>query len=371
MALILPSAINDVAFSQSMYDALQAIQTEMGAGNFEFKYSDNMFVVDDAAAAIRDYASQGYQLVIAHGSQYGSSLQDIAPDFPNTSFAWGTTVDTFTDKGINNVFAYEARTEEGGYVNGVIAAMLSKSGTLGLVVPIETGDAKLYAEGFTLGAQSVNPSVDIKTTWTGSFSDVGLASQAATAEINAGADVLSGTSQMVTGAISVAKDNNFPWFANDADQSSLAPESRGLQPGLSLGHRSQADDPPDPESGTLGGQSFSVTLANGGEVMVFNPGYQLPADVKSAADADNPGHQRREHQDHIFRRSKQLHVLKIGGRATALPPSNFAVSRFGCDIWAAEWSAQHQGWPKHDHESPSREYRGPRDRQAFPGRPGQ
>jgi basic membrane protein A len=88
VAVVMPSAINDLAFSQSMYDALVRVQEEMGAGNFEFVYSENMFVVDDAAAAIRDYASQGYHLVIAHGSQYGSSLQEIAPDFPETSFAW-------------------------------------------------------------------------------------------------------------------------------------------------------------------------------------------------------------------------------------------------------------------------------------------
>jgi basic membrane lipoprotein Med (substrate-binding protein (PBP1-ABC) superfamily) len=283
VAVILPSAKDDVSFSQSMYDALTAIQNEMGSDKFEFKYSDNLYVVDDAAAAIRDYASQGYNLVIAHGSQYGSSLQDIAPDFPDTSFAWGTTVDTFKDQGINNVFAYEARTEEGGYVNGVMAAMLSKSGVVGLVEPIETGDAKLYAEGFTLGAQSVNPDIQVKTTWTGSFSDVGLASQAATAEVNAGADVLSGTAQMVTGAISVAKDNNIPWFANGADQSSLAPNlvvdsevyhwEVVLKQMISL-----------IQNGTLGGQSFAVNLKNGGEVMEFNPQYQLPADVKAAAD---------------------------------------------------------------------------------------
>ena len=98
----------------------------MGAENFEFVYSENMFVVEDAAAALRDYASQGYNLVIGHGSQYGSSLQEIAPDFPDTSFAWGTTVDTF---GIPNIYAYEARSEEGGYVNGVLAANLSESNT--------------------------------------------------------------------------------------------------------------------------------------------------------------------------------------------------------------------------------------------------
>jgi len=98
VAVIMPSSINDLAFSQSMYDALIAVQKEMGKENFEFVYSENMFVVADAAAAIRDYASEGYDQVIAHGSQYGSSLVEIAPDFPNTSFAWGTSVDTFSDQ---------------------------------------------------------------------------------------------------------------------------------------------------------------------------------------------------------------------------------------------------------------------------------
>src|SRR3989304_2346518 len=159
VAVVMPSAINDLAFSQSMYDALSAIQGEMGAGNFEFAYSEGMFVVDEAAAALRDYASQGYNLVIAHGSQYGSSLLEIAPDFPETSFAWGTTVDTFTDQGINNVYAYEARSEQGGYVNGVIAASLSESGVIGVVGPIETGDAKLYVDGFREGAKATNPDI--------------------------------------------------------------------------------------------------------------------------------------------------------------------------------------------------------------------
>jgi basic membrane protein A len=283
VAVVMPSAINDAAFSQSMYDALTLVQQQMGADKFEFKYSDNTFVVDDAAAAIRDYASQGYDLVIAHGSQYGSSLETIAPDFPNTSFAWGTTVDTFTDKGINNVFAYEARSEEGGYVNGVVAAMLSKSGIAGVVGPIETGDAKLYVDGFTAGFNDTNASGEVKTTWTGSFSDVGLASQAATTEVNAGADVLTGTAQMVTGAIGVAKDNNVPWFGTQANQTSL---------GTSVVVASQVyhwevvlnEIIPLVKSGTLGGKSFAINLKNGGEVIEFNPDYQLPADVKAAAD---------------------------------------------------------------------------------------
>ena len=49
VAVVMPSAINDLAFSQSMYDALVRVQEEMGAENFEFVYSEGMFVVDDAA----------------------------------------------------------------------------------------------------------------------------------------------------------------------------------------------------------------------------------------------------------------------------------------------------------------------------------
>ena len=281
VAVVMPSAINDLAFSQSMYDALVRVQTEMGGPEkFELVYSEGMFVVDDAAAAIRDYATKGFDLVIAHGSQYGSSLQEIAPDFPNTSFAWGTTVDTFDQP---NIFAYEAASQEGGYVNGVLAATLSKSKVIGVVGPIETGDAKLYVDGFKAGVAATNPDIQVNVNYIGSFSDVALASEAATTHISAGADVLTGTAQMVVGAIGKAEEANALWFGTQSNQASLAPsivvasqvyhwevvlkEMIGLIQG-----------------GTLGGQSFTANLKNGGEVIEFNPEYKLPADAKALAD---------------------------------------------------------------------------------------
>jgi basic membrane protein A len=279
VAVIMPSKTNDLAFSQSMYDSLQRIDDEMG-DQFEFVFSENMFVVDDAAAAIRDYASQGFDLVIAHGSQYGSSLVEIAPDFPQTAFAWGTTVDTFTDQGVNNVFAYEARAEQGGYVNGVLAALLSESNIIGVVGPIETGDAKLYVEGFKAGVAATKPDAQVNVNWIGSFSDVALASEAAQTHINAGADALSGTAQMVVGAVGVAKEKNVLWFGTQSNQTSLAPEivvasqvykwDNVLNEIISL-----------VKSGTYGGKSFQIDLANGGEVIELNPDYPLAEDVSA------------------------------------------------------------------------------------------
>ena len=289
VAVVMPSAITDLAFSQSMYDALAGIQEEMGgADKMELVYSDGMFVVDDAAAAIRDYAAEGFDLVIAHGSQYGSSLQEIAPDFPETAFAWGTTLDTFADQGINNVFAYEAASDQGGYVNGVIAANLSESGVIGVVGPIETGDAKLYVDGFVAGATSVNPDIDVNVNWIGSFSDVALAAEAANTHISAGADVLTGTAQMVVGAIGVAEENGALWFGTQADQSSLA---SGIVVANQVYHWEIVlnDMIGLIKSGTMGGQSYRINLANGGEVIEYNSDFDLPDDVKALAEATIQG----------------------------------------------------------------------------------
>ena len=269
VAFIMPSSVNDFAWSQSMYEALLTIQEEMGKENFEFVYSESMFIVADAAAAIRDYASEGYDLVIAHGSQYGASLTDIAPDFPNTSFAWGSTANVFTDLGITNIFAYEPLAEQGGYVNGVLAAKLSESNVYGVIGPIETGDAKRYTEGFKLGIKSVNPDAKINVTWIGSYSDVALASEAAQTHIDAGADVLTGTSQMTVGAIGVAKQRGALWFGYDVDQSALAPQNVvscvdvvwavALRPMIEM-----------IQKGEKGGKIFTLNLANGGLKIIVN-----------------------------------------------------------------------------------------------------
>ena len=285
VAVIMPSAINDLAFSQSMIDAIKIIQSEMGGeAGFQYVYSENMFVVDDAAAAIRDYASQGYDLVIAHGSQYGSSLREIAPDFPEVSFAHGTTVDTFVDEGIKNVFAYEAASNEGGYVQGVMAAMLSKSNVIGVIGPIETGDAKLYVDGFVAGAKATKPDVQVNVNYTGSFSDVALAAESANTHISAGADVMTGSAQMVVGAIGVAKEKGVLWFGTQSEQTSLAPDivvsSQVYNFSVVL-----RDIITQMKAGTLGGTAYNITLANNGLVIKFNPGYSLPDDVRQAADA--------------------------------------------------------------------------------------
>ena len=278
VAIVAPSDRADLAFTQSMVDAIGVVAAERG--NVEVSITDNTFVPDEAAAAIRGYAAEGYDLVIAHGSQFGGPLLEIAPDFPEVAFAWGTASDTF---GQANVYAYDVAAGEGGYVLGTMASLLSQSGVVGVVGPIEVGDAERYVTGFKAGAEAQSDSVAVHVAYTGSFSDLTLAAEAAKTHVEAGADVMTGSAQMVVGAVSVASENNALWFGTQANQSSLAPD---LVVASQVYHwevilRLIVNDI---DSGTPKGKSYSANLANGGLVVEYNPAYAVPDGVRQRAD---------------------------------------------------------------------------------------
>ena len=277
VALIAPSAHNDLAFTQSMHQALRNIAKKNG---FELSVSENQFVVANAANIIRQYASQGYDLVIAHGSQYGGTIEQLAPQFPKTSFAWGTAGATF---GQPNVYAYEAASEQGGYVNGYLASLMSKSKVLGVIGPIAVGDAKLYVDGFVAGAKAQSKKTVVNVAYTGSFSDPSLMSKQAAQFVAQKADVLTGSSQSVVGAISVVRENNLKWFGTQWTQASLAPKNvvatqmYDWMPVLNkIVARVQA--------GKLGGVSYRITLKNGGEKIQFNKAATTPLKFRTAAE---------------------------------------------------------------------------------------
>jgi basic membrane protein A len=278
IAIVAPSARNDLAFTQSIVDAVNVIAAERG--NVEVSITDNTFVPDEAASAIRDYATQGYDLVIAHGSQFGAELVDIAPDYPDVAFAWGTASDTF---GLPNVYAYDAAAGQGGYVMGAMAALLSSSGVVGVVGPIEVGDAKLYVNGFAAGAKAEVASVDVRVAYTGSFSDLSLAAETAQGHLDAGADVMTGSAQMVVGAVSIASDNGALWFGTQSNQAPLAPS---LVVASQVYHWEVIlrQIVADIDSGTRQGTTYTADLANGGLVVEHNPAYGLAPEVRQRAD---------------------------------------------------------------------------------------
>lgn len=277
IGVVAPSARNDLAFTQSMSDSLERVA---GERDIEVAFTDGTFIVEDGGAALRGYAEDGFDLVIAHGTQYGGPLAEIAAEFPDVAFAYGTSSDNF---GLDNVFAYTVRADQGGYVNGLIAAQLSEAGVIGVVGPVQAGDAELYVNGFVAGAAAQDPAVEVNVNYIESFSDVALAAEAATAHVENGADVLTGTAQMVVGATGVAVAEGVPWFGTQSNQTPLGEDivvsSQEYHWEVVLTQILDAAAAGDP------GSVFELTFENGGLVMVYNDGFALDAEVRAAADA--------------------------------------------------------------------------------------
>lgn len=283
VAIVAPSSVTDLAWTQAMYDALGQVQESMGGeGAMEIAYTEGMFDVTAAAQALRDYAEDGYNLVIAHGTQYGTSLFELAPDYPDTSFAWGTASDTGAGQGLTNVFAYEASAEEGGYINGVMAGLMTESGVVGIIGPVPAGDALLYINGFQQGVHASNPGAQILLAYTGSFGDTAAAAETAQTQIAGGADVLTGSAQQVVGAIDAIQTAGGYWFGTQSDQSANWPDTVVASQVFNwtpvVGSMIESI-----VSGSVGGTAYELSLSNGGLTFAYGQ-VEIPEEARAAAD---------------------------------------------------------------------------------------
>ncbi len=139
----------------------------------------------DAERVLRDMAGQGNKLVFGTTFGYMESMLKVAGDFKDVKFEHATGYKT-----ADNMRTYDSRTYEGAYMAGVIAGKMSKSGTLGVVGSVPIPEVVRNINSFTLGAQSVNPKVKTKVVWVNEWFNPPKETEAATALINGGADVL-------------------------------------------------------------------------------------------------------------------------------------------------------------------------------------
>ena len=284
IALIVQDTVDDKGWCQSMFDAIKTVQKTYGASLVDFSYSEKMKPVD-AGSAARQYASKKFDLIICHGAQYKNLVLEMANEFPGTSFVFGTSGDI----GPKNVFTYMPESEETGYLNGIIAGMVTKSNIVGVVGPVDGGDSARYDRGFVLGAKAANPKVDVKVAHTGSFSDFVKAGELAQTHIKAGADFLTGSSQQALGALRAVaeyKDKQIWWAGQDIAQLSI-PNSFKVVAAASYDYVPVVEELiAKREAGVKGGECIPLTFANKGFVYKYNDnvGAVLTPAIRKAVD---------------------------------------------------------------------------------------
>ncbi|MDQ3253996.1 MAG: BMP family ABC transporter substrate-binding protein [Acidobacteriota bacterium] len=177
--------------------------------------------------AMRAFAERGYDLIIGVGFAQTPIMQQVAKDYPNTSFAIIDGV-VAPDEQLPNVAYLLFKEHQGSYLVGMIAARKSQTGVLGFIGGMDIPLIHKFATGFEEGAQSVNPNVRIITNYVGvtdaAWNNPGKGKELALSQIGKGADVIftaAGNSGL--GAFDAAEQNNKFVIGVDANQNWVKP----------------------------------------------------------------------------------------------------------------------------------------------------
>ena len=178
-ALITSGPRDDNSWNEAAFNGVEGLK----AKGYETAFSERI-AEGDELRILREYASQGYDMIVAHGFGYQDGVFQIAEEFPEVNFAWAGGIN-HTAK---NVGDYDQPFYQAAYPIGVLAGYMSKSGVLGSLSGFDIPVCHSMGEAFLAGAQSVNPDAKLLSTAVGVWEDVAAAKEAALAQADAGVD---------------------------------------------------------------------------------------------------------------------------------------------------------------------------------------
>jgi basic membrane protein A len=191
--------------------------SELGA---EVTVTENV-QIPNQTDVYRQFASQGYDLVIGWGGQFTDGAVAAAEEFPDVRFL---VVNSGASNG-TNLASMDTAIEQWQFLAGFLLARLSASGTVGWVGGLCFPATAANLHGTEQGARYANPEIEFLSTFTGDFEDPTRAQQAAEAMIEQGADALTqNLNNGIFGMIDAAGGAGVPFVSEWVDNSDLAPE---------------------------------------------------------------------------------------------------------------------------------------------------
>ncbi|MEX8502609.1 MAG: BMP family ABC transporter substrate-binding protein [Leptothrix ochracea] len=173
----------------------------------------------DAERVFRDMLGQGNKLIFGTTFGYMEPMLKVAADAKDIKFEHATGYKT-----AENLRTYDSRTYEGAYMAGVVAGGMTKTNTLGVVGSIPIPEVIRNINAFTLGAQSVNPKIKTKVVWVNEWFNPPKETEAATALINGGADILMQNTDSPA-VLKTAEDKGKRAFGWDSDMTAYGPKA--------------------------------------------------------------------------------------------------------------------------------------------------
>ena len=285
IALVMTGARSDNGWNAGGVKALEAVQKELNLSPDDVKSVDNQTSPEDREKSLKDFAAKKYNIVFAHGAEYQSIATKIEKDFPNTLF-----VISSGEKAGANTLPIILKLEDGAYLEGMLAAGMSKSGKIGAVGAMKIAPLERIFKAYELGAKSIKPNITVvPATYTEDWANAGLAKQQTLALLNQGCDViiqdLDTAAQGVFNAVQeYNKHHPVPAYAlgTNSDQNKDAPDVI-LASAPIYSEKAWIQIAKEAQAGTLKPSEKPYGMKEGVVDFIFNPAFstKIPADLQT------------------------------------------------------------------------------------------
>jgi basic membrane protein A len=209
----------DKSFNEAGYNGAKRWADETGGTFREIELTSEA----QREQALRRFAEAGANPIITMGFGMTTPIEAVAPEYPDVKFV---NIDGWAN--LPNVQTVSFAEHEGSYLAGVMAAMASKSGTVGFIGGMDIPLIRKFGCGYAQGVKSVNPNATIVANMTGTtpaaWNDPVKGSELTKAQIAQGADVVyAAAGGTGVGVLQTAADEGILSIGVDSNQNHLHP----------------------------------------------------------------------------------------------------------------------------------------------------
>jgi basic membrane protein A len=301
--------IADKSFNQTQWEGIQTAVTDFG---IEAKYIQST-EASQYTPNLTEFASQGYDLIIASGFFLGADLAKVAAQYPNVKFSivdyaypdpFGVPEGVVGNKEcIPNVMGQVFKTDQAAYLAGYLAAGMSKTHILAYYGGAKIPSVTIFGVGFQMGMEAYNTAHGTKVkligwdnatgegVFTGDFSDLVKAKQTATSLYDEGADIVMGVGGLIgSPSFALAQERGGYGIWVDTDGFVRWPEYANVMLTSIMKNMAQAQHDLIQASMTgkfAGCTNYIGSMANNGVAIApyHDLDSQVPADLKAEVEA--------------------------------------------------------------------------------------
>ncbi|MEX5728264.1 basic membrane protein A [Rhodovulum iodosum] len=209
----------DKSFNEAAFGGAERWSEETGGSYREIELQSEA----QREQALRRFAEAGLNPIVMAGFAFGSVLEEVAPDYPDTKFQ---IIDMVVEA--DNVRSLVFSEHEGSYLVGMMAAMASETGTVGFVGGMDIPLIRKFACGYVQGVMAANPDATVIQNMTGTtpaaWNDPVKGGELTRAQISQGADVIyAAAGGTGVGVLQTAADEDILSIGVDSNQNYLHP----------------------------------------------------------------------------------------------------------------------------------------------------